>query len=137
MTAYYNVLQRVQGGSYRPERDAAPWVRFCVTAHVEQTRLRLTQLAIAGARWTSLEALAERHAWPDRLVIALEHSLFDGVERAAYAGEAGISLASASSDLRRLVDAGLVVQRGRTRSTRYLASTTLREHLDSALADTQ
>ncbi len=133
--AYYDVLERVQGGSYRPDRDAAPWVRFCVAAHIEQARLRLKQIAIAGTRWASLEALTERHGWPDRLVIALEHSLFDGVERAAYAGEADISLATATSDLRRLVDAGLVVAPGRTRSTRYLASATLRAHADKALAD--
>jgi hypothetical protein len=135
--AYYEALQQVQGGRYRPDRDAAPWVRFCVAAHVEQARLRLTQIATAGKRWASLEALAERNAWPDRLVIALEQSLFDGVERAAYASEAEISLATASSDLRRLVDAGLVVQRGRTRTTRYLASETLRAHVGNAVAYTQ
>jgi Fic family protein len=126
---YYKALQEVQGGSYRPERDAAPWVRFCVAAHIEQARLRLAQIAAAGTRWASLEALAEQHAWPDRLVIALEHSLVDGAERAAYASEAQISLATASSDLRRLLDAGLLVRRGRTRTTRYLASDALRAHV--------
>jgi hypothetical protein len=130
--AYYEALQQVQGGSYRPGRDAAPWVRFCVAAHIDQARLRLTQIATAAQRWASLEALAERNAWPDRLVIALEQGLFDGVERAAYASEAEISLATASSDLRRLVDAGLLVQRGRTRTTRYLASETLRAYVESA-----
>jgi hypothetical protein len=135
--AYYEALQLVQGGSYRPDRNAVPWVRFCVAAHIKQARLRLTQIAAAGTRWSSLEALAERHAWPDRLVIALEQGLFDGVERAAYAREAEISLATATSDLRRLVDAGLLVQRGRTRSTRYLASETLRAHVDSALASAE
>jgi hypothetical protein len=135
--AYYEALQQVQGGSYQPDRDTASWVRFCVAAHIEQARLRLTQIAGAGKRWAALEALAERNAWPDRLVIALEQSLFDGAERAAYASEAEISLATASSDLRRLVDAGLLVRRGRTRATRYLASQTLRAHLDNPLADTQ
>jgi hypothetical protein len=134
---YYKALQQVQGGSYRPDRDAAPWVRFCVAAHIAQARLRLAQIAAAGKRWASLEALAEQHAWPDRLVIALEQSLFDGAERAAYATEAQVSLATASSDLRRLVDAGLLVQRGRTRSTRYVASDTLRAHVDDTSADTQ
>jgi hypothetical protein len=130
--AYYRALQQVQGGSYGPGRDAAPWVQFCVAAHIEQARLRLAQVAAAGTRWASLEALVEQHAWPDRLVVALEQSLFDGADRAAYATEAQISLATASSDLRRLVDAGLLVQRGRTRSTRYVASDTLRAHVDSA-----
>jgi Fic family protein len=123
---YYAVLRQVQAGSYQPERDAAPWVRFCVTAHIEQARQRLAQIGQAATRWATLERLVEARRWPDRLVIALEQSLFDGVERASYAAEADISLATATSDLRRLVDAGLVTQLGRTRSTRYVASDDLR-----------
>ena len=110
------MLRQVQAGSYQPDRDAAPWVRFCVTAHIEQARLRLEQLSNAAARWEILERLVEARGWPDRLVIALEQSLFDGAERAAYAAEADISLATATSDLRRLLDAGLVAQVGRTRA---------------------
>jgi Fic family protein len=131
---YYAVLREVQGGRYQPKRDAAPWVRFCVTAHLAQARQRLEQIALAGARWASLEELAESRGWPDRIVIALEQSLFDGAERSIYASEADISLPTASSDLRRLVDAGLVVQTGRTRSTRYLASESLRRYVAQVTA---
>jgi Fic family protein len=123
---YYAVLRQVQAGSYQPDRDAGPWVRFCVSAHIEQAQQRLAQMAQAASRWTALEELVESRGWPDRLVIALEQSLFDGTERAAYANEAGISLATATSDLRRLLDAGFVTQMGRTRSTRYVASDHLR-----------
>jgi Fic family protein len=112
----------VQGGRYRPERDATPWVTFCIGAHLERARMRLDQLAAASARWSLLEELVEGRGWPDRLVIALEQSLFDGVDRSAYAAAADISLATATTDLRRLLDAGLVVQHGRARSTRYVAS---------------
>jgi Fic family protein len=125
---YYRVLQQVQGGSYQPDRDATPWIRFCITAHIEQARARLDQIAAASARWTALEKLVESRGWPDRLVIALEQSLFDGAERAGYAAEAGISLATATTDLRRLVDAGLIRQHGRTRSTKYPATEALRKH---------
>src|SRR3954447_4301629 len=76
--AYYRVLREVQGGSYQPDRDALPWVEFCVRAHVEQARRRLDQLAEAGARWAALEGMVEQRGWPDRLVIALEQSLFGG-----------------------------------------------------------
>jgi DNA-binding transcriptional ArsR family regulator len=132
--AYYRVLQEVQGGSYQPERDAGPWVRFCVQAHVEQARRRLEQIAEAGARWSVLEELVERRRWPERLVIALEQSLFQGVDRASYAAEAQVSAPTASNDLRRLLDAGLVVQRGQGRTTRYVASAALRAELDSGSA---
>src|SRR4051794_36588191 len=120
--AYYRVLQEVQGGSYKPQRDARPWLQFCVEAHIDQAHRRLEQLAQAGARWSALEEIVERRGWPDRLAIALEQSLFGGVDRAGYAAEADIAAPTASIDLRRLVDAGLVVQRGRGRATRYLAS---------------
>jgi Fic family protein len=128
---YYAVLREVQAGSYQPDRDAGPWVRFCMRAHAEQAKQRLEQMTQAASRWTALEDLVEARAWPDRLVIALEQSLFDGAERAAYADEAGISLATATSDLRRLLDAGLVTQVGRTRSTRYVASDHLRRDVQS------
>jgi Fic family protein len=127
--AYYATLQKVQGGRYQPERDAGPWVRFCVAAHVEQARRRADQIDAAGARWSALEELVEERGWPDRLVIALEQGQFQGVDRASYAAEAGVSAPTASNDLRRLLDAGLIVQRGAGRSTRYVASEALRAHL--------
>jgi Fic family protein len=132
--AYYSTLQKVQGGSYRPERDAAPWVRFCVSAHVEQAHRRLEQIAEAGARWSTLDDLVEQRQWPDRLVIALEQSLFHGVDRASYMAEADVAAPTASNDLRRLLDAGLVVQRGQGRTTRYHASDELRALLHEQLA---
>ncbi|HTA98124.1 MAG TPA: Fic family protein [Solirubrobacteraceae bacterium] len=126
---YYATLQKVQGGSYRPERDAAPWVRFCIGAHLEQAQRRLEQIAEAGKRWSFLEVLVEQREWPDRIVVALEQSLFQGTDRASYAVEAEVSQQTASNDLRRLRDAGLVVQQGNGRSTRYVASKSLRSDL--------
>lgn len=128
--AYYAVLQETQGGTYQPERDATPWVRFCIQAHLEQARRRLEQIAEAEGRWSFLEGVVERRRWPDRLVIALEQSLFQGVDRGSYASEADVSAPTASNDLRRLLDAGMVVQRGRGRTTRYVASEALHRELE-------
>jgi Fic family protein len=127
--AYYATLQRVQGGSYQPERDVTPWVQFCVQAHVEQAQRRLDQLAEAGRRWSHLERLVEERGWPDRLVVALEQSLFGGVDRASYAAEAEVSPATASNDLRRLLDAGLVARQGQGRTTRYVGSDILQDEV--------
>jgi Fic family protein len=126
---YYAALQRVQGGRYRPSRDASDWVRFCIDAHLEQARARLEQIEAAGARWTFLERLADERGWPDRLVIALEQCLTGGTDRSSYVLEADVSPATASGDFRRLVDAGLVRQTGRGRSVRYEASEALRQQL--------
>lgn len=123
--AYYGALQEVQGGSYQPDRDAAPWVDFCIDAHLEQAEHRLAQVEAAGRRWEVLEAIAVERSWPERLVIAMEHALTGGLERGRYSREAEIALPTASNDLRRLVDAGLVQRQGGGRSTRYIASENL------------
>ena len=44
------------------ERDAAPWVRFCVDAHIEQAQQRLAQLAAASDALGGARGLAGRHA---------------------------------------------------------------------------
>ncbi|MBK5220160.1 MAG: Fic family protein [Thermoleophilia bacterium] len=131
---YYAALREAQGGSYQPQRDASRWVAFCVEAHIAQARQRLAQIEQAAARWRYLEALVEGRSWPDRLVIALEQSLLGGTERGKYGGEADVSPATASADFRRLLDAGLVLQRGRGRNISYLASDLLRDAIKGARA---
>ena len=124
--AYYAALRDAQGGSYQPDRDASGWVGFCVEAHIAQAHRRLRQIEEAATRWDHLEGLIAERGWPDRLVIALEQSLAGGTERSTYGEEAAVSPATASADLRRLLDAGLVAQRGRGRNISYAASEGLR-----------
>jgi hypothetical protein len=125
--AYYAALQAAHGLSYEPGgSDASGWVEFCLGAHLAQARKRLAQIDEAALRWERLEALSAERGWPDRVAIALEQSLIGGTDRAAYRLEADISSPTASGDFRRLLDAGLVVQEGRGRSTRYLAAEALR-----------
>jgi DNA-binding transcriptional regulator PaaX len=59
----------------------------------------------------------------------MEQSLFARTDRTAYGTEAEISAASATADLRRLVDAGLLTQHGRGRNVHYRASDALRERV--------
>jgi Fic family protein len=35
---YYAVLEEVQGLAFDPNRDASPWVEFCIEAHVFEAR---------------------------------------------------------------------------------------------------
>ncbi len=129
---YYAALREAQGGSYQPDRDASGWVSFCVVAHLAQARQRLTQIKEAATRWASLEELVEARNWPERLAIALEQSLAGGTDRSKYGEEADVSPATASADFRRLLDAGLVEQRGRGRNIGYLASERLRDAVKDA-----
>ncbi len=126
---YYAALREAQGGSYQSNRDASGWVSFCVAAHLAQARQRLAQIKEAATHWAALEELVDARGWPDRLVIALEQSLAGGTDRGKYSDEADVSPATASADFRRLLDAGLVEQRGRGRSIRYLGGERLRSAL--------
>lgn len=127
--AYYAALRETQGCSYQPDRDALGWIRFCIEAHISQASRRLDQIHEAAERWDRLEREVEDRSWPDRFAIALEQSLIGGAERAKYSEEAGVSPATASADLRRLLDSGLIEQQGRGRTTRYWASERLRSLL--------
>jgi Fic family protein len=118
---YYAALRETQGGSYKPQRDASGWVSFCLDAHIAQARRRLAQVEQAALRWQRLEEMAEVRGWPDRIVIALEQSISGGTDRGRYCEEAEVSPATASADFRRLLDAGLVEQHGRTRNIAYVA----------------
>ncbi len=122
---YYATLRMVQARSYQPGRDAKRWVQFCLTAHVAQARRRVAMIEDASRRWARLEALVEERGWPDRMTIGLEQALFGRTDRTTYGREADISPATASTDLRRLLDAGLLAQFGRTRSLHYRATATL------------
>jgi Fic family protein len=126
---YYAALRATQAGSYQPQRDATSWVAFCLDAHLAQARQRLAQVEQAASRWQRLEELTADRGWPERVVIALEQSLLGGTDRGKYSEEADVSPATASSDFRRLLDAGLVEQRGRTRNLSYVATERLRKVL--------
>ncbi|HSS05002.1 MAG TPA: Fic family protein [Solirubrobacterales bacterium] len=132
-SAYYAALKQAQGGSYQPGRDTSGWVAFCVDAHLAQARQRLEQIKAAATRWGCLESLVAERGWPERLVIALDQSLTGGTERGTYGKEAAVSRATASADFRRLLDAGLVDQRGRGKNISYRASGELRSRVSQAL----
>lgn len=131
---YYAALRETQGGSYQPQRDATSWIAFCVEAHIAQARQRLGQIERAAARWGRLETLVAVRGWPERLTIALEQSLGGRTDRGRYGGEADVSPATASGDIRRLVDAGFLERRGQGRGTAYVASEQLRQVVTEAEA---
>ncbi len=123
---YYAVLMEVQDGSFQPERDATPWVEFCLEAHINQAEARIRVIDNAAGRWKRLEVLVVERGWNERFSIALEQALFGSTDRATYSAEAGVSNQTASGDLRRLVDAGLLDITGAGRSTAYEPTSRLR-----------
>jgi Fic family protein len=126
--AYYDVLTEVGAGSWHPERDTRPWVRFTLTAHHMQAQTVQRRVSEAQTLWTTLYDLATGRRLPERCVLAL----FDAasglrVRRSAYEREAELESGTAARDLRMMVSAGLLLATGETRARRYSATPELRE----------
>ena len=132
--AYYATLAEGPGRAYQPERDA--------TAMGGVLRRRRTSSRPAGGSINSsrpgslvlLEDLVDGRSWPDRLVIALEQSLFNGVDRASYTAEAGRFGADRQQRPSAAARRGPRRAARQGRNTRYFASDALREDLERRLA---
>lgn len=127
---YYAALQEVQGGGLTPDRSPLPWIDFCIEAHRAQAVSRIALVESAAQRWDRLERAVAERGWPDRLVVALEQALAGSTRRSTYMDEVDVSEPTASNDLRRLVDAGLLDIQGGGRSQRYVAAPPLRRLVD-------
>jgi Fic family protein len=126
--AYYDVLTDVGAGSWNPDRDARPWIRFCLRAHFLQIRTMQRRRAEIEKLWNGCVALAEGHNLPERCAAALVDTAYGlRIRRGSYrsAGEEmtgdEISDQTASRDLRAMVDLGLLEAVGERRARYYLA----------------
>lgn len=124
---YYDVLAAVGGGSWQPERDARPWIRFILTAHLRQARTMLRRINESDRIWSELEHLIDSRGLPERTILALFDATLglrvrNATYRAYYEDQPDeITEATASRDLRQLVDAGLLDPQGQKRGRYYMA----------------
>jgi Fic family protein len=126
--AYYDVLAEVGGGAWQPERDAGPWIRFCLTAHFRQATTLLRRTREMGRLWELLEGEAGKRRLPERMILALaDAALGHRVRNATYRSAADVSEHAAGRDLKILVDQGLLLSEGEKRGRFYLAAPFLRE----------
>ncbi|MGI8518184.1 MAG: Fic family protein [Acidimicrobiia bacterium] len=131
-TDYYRVLQQVGAGRWAPERDARPWVRFILTAHVRQARTMLRRVRESERLWTELERLVAKAGLPERTLsplfdAALGLRVRNGLYRAMLEELEAITENTASRDLKHLVEAGLLEPHGERRGRFYLATPALRD----------
>jgi Fic family protein len=125
--AYYDVLAEVGAGSWHPERDARPWVRFCLTAHYRQASTLVRRANVMQKLWDLLEHETSLRGLPERSIPVLaEAALGLRIRNATYRKSADISDNVASRDLKLLSDAGLLVPQGAKRGRHYTASDALR-----------
>jgi Fic family protein len=112
--AYYNILDEVGGGSWRPENDPLPWIRFCLTAHYRQAMTTLTRIEELEDLWRTLSHVVTHRRLPERCIGPLCEVAYTGrIRRARYVKNVTITQAeeisdlTASRDLKALVTAGL------------------------------
>lgn len=124
--AYYAVLAEVGAGSWHPERDARPWIRFNLTAHYRQAHTLLRRVEDSEMRWQELENIVAALGVPARAVGPLFNaSIGLRLRNVAYRADADVTDQVASRDLRLLVEAGLLEARGERRGRFYMRSTRL------------
>ena len=123
---YYNVLAEVGGGGWHPQRDARPWVRFCLSGHYRQAQTLLRRTRELERVYTELTELVQANGLPERTAMALLQAAFGSkVRNGSYRVSADVSKNLASRDLKTLVDAGLLVPEGEKRGRFYVASPTV------------
>lgn len=138
---YYDVLGEVGAGRWNPQRDARPWMRFCLTAHYHQARTQLRRIEETERLYTACSELADTHGLPERAAGALVEAAYGfRLTHTTYktiveitAGET-VSRLTASRDLRALVDSKLIRAIGQTRGRYYLGEKRLlaeRERIQS------
>jgi Fic family protein len=125
--SYYRVLADVGQGRWSPERDAQPWVRYCLEAHYVQAASVLRRVRESEAIWSRLDALRQRHGLAERTITVLfDATIGLRVRNSSYRSalrsyDEAISEQVATGDLRRMVQAGLLRRLGAKRGTYYLA----------------
>lgn len=133
--AYYEVLAEVGAGSWHPDRDARPWIRFCMRAHYIQVRTMLRRRQETEELWNACFALAKRNGLPERCIAGLMDAAYGlRVRRPGYqtaveamTGEE-ISEQSASRDLMAMVTVGLLDPVGERRARHYVAGSETRQN---------
>jgi Fic family protein len=122
---YYGILEAVGRGSWQPNNDARPWLRFSLTAHLRQARTMLRRVKEAERLWVDLENLLEGDGRAPRCIYALWDAaqglrVRNSTYRAALkdAGDE-ITLQTGTRDLGDLVASGLLEARGQARGRHY------------------
>jgi Fic family protein len=126
--AYYAVLAEVAQGRWSPERDARPWLRFCLTAHQRQARTLIWRVQFSELLWEACAKEAEKAHLPERAITLLFNTAIGlRARNATYRDWIGgeVTTVTASRDLQAAAEAGLLDPHGERRGRTYTASSVL------------
>jgi Fic family protein len=139
---YYDVLAEVGQGSWHPENNARPWLRFMLTAHLRQARTMLSRIRDSERLWVDLEKLVEENRLPERVIpLLFDAAVGLRVRNATYrasmeeAGEEPVTEQTASRDFQRLTEAGLLKPNGERRGRYYTATPVVAQFWHQIRAD--
>ena len=124
---YYSVLADVGQGKWNPDRDALPWVRFCLKAHFHHAATLVRRNREYGALFVEVEKVIQREKLPERSAMPLfDAALGTPITNSWYRRDADVSEVVASRDLKRLADLELLVPHGEKRGRTYEAGAELK-----------
>ena len=124
---YYDVLAAAGGGGWNPDRNAKPWIRFCLKGHYVQIQTLLRRNQELGAVYGDLQKLVRERGLLERMALGLLDAAFGiRMRNASYRVSTDISNNLASRDLKQLVDRGLLLPKGERRGRHYIASDEVR-----------
>ena len=125
---YYQALAITGQGSWRPRPDAHLWVAFTIRAHHMQAQTVAQRMAEASEIWAVLDALVGTHNLPERVTDMLYEAVLGyRVRRSGYMKVSEVEKHTATRDLGRLADLGLLRPQGETRGRYYTAGERLIE----------
>lgn len=125
--AYYAILAEIGQGKWSPDRDALPWVRFCLVAHYQQAATLIRRNAEIGRVWEEVTKVRLTHGLPERCEVVLMDAVFGyRVKNQRYREENSISDVVASRDLKRMSELALLEPIGEKRGRYYLAADRLK-----------
>jgi Fic family protein len=131
---YYGALTTTAEGKWSPARSARPWIRFCLKAHYQQAETLIRRNEEYELLYARIAAIAERLNLPERMNLPLfDAALGFRVTSQRHRSDADISEVSASRDLKKLSQIGLLTPFGEKRGRFYRAG----EELTQARMETR
>lgn len=132
---YYDVLAATGRGSWQPDNDATLWVKFNLRAHHMQAQTMRRRFDEAETQWHKIDDLLGEHKLNERIGTALFDALLGlRVTRPSYVKLTELDERTATRDLVKAAELGLLEARGERRGRHYVAGEPLRRIRDDLRA---
>jgi Fic family protein len=131
---YYEALRAVQGGSFQPERDTRPWLKFAFAAHHRQAQRVQRRYEWTVRLWNDLARLAEERGLAERTVSALYAAAVGELRRTTYQQDESLSRDQAIRDIQALTRTGLLAAQGHATGRVYILAGIASEIAEAAAA---